>query len=81
MREWVRRSGARRLIVLTDPFHTRRVRWLYRKELEGTGVSITTMVAPHPRYTPANWWRHEEGLIDFQNEVVKFLYYFLKYGL
>lgn len=81
VREWVRRSGARRLILLTDPFHTRRVRWLYRKELEGTGVSITTMVAPHPRYTPANWWRHEEGLIDFQNEVVKFLYYFLKYGL
>lgn len=80
VREWARRSGVRRLIIVTDAFHTRRVRWIYRKELEGTGVSVTTTVAPHPKYTPADWWRHEEGLIDFQNELVKFAYYFFKYG-
>lgn len=81
VRDWVRKAGGvRRLIIPTDPFHTRRVNWLYRKELEGTGVGVITTVAPHPRYTPADWWRHEEGLIDFQNEVVKFLYYLVKYG-
>lgn len=80
VRDWVRRSGVRRLVIPTDPFHTRRVRWLYRKELEGTGVSVTVTVAHHPKYRPTDWWRHEEGLIDFQNELVKFAYYLVKYG-
>jgi hypothetical protein len=26
-----------------------------------------------------NWWRHEAGVIGFQNEVIKYLYYRVKY--
>ena len=32
-----------------------------------------------PRYGRTNWWQHEDGLIAFQNEVVKSFYYRLKY--
>ncbi len=26
-----------------------------------------------------DWWQHKEGVIAFQNEIIKFLYYRLKY--
>ena len=32
-----------------------------------------------PQYGVTNWWRHEDGLIAFQTEFLKFAYYRLKY--
>jgi predicted dehydrogenase len=41
-------------------------------------VQVTALVDKNT--TRANdWWRHEEGLIAFQNEWVKLPYYWLKY--
>jgi len=31
------------------------------------------------QYTVDNWWKTEGGVIAFQNEVIKFIYYRLKY--
>ena len=47
--------------------------------LTGSGA-VPRIVALDPlEYTSADWWQHEEGLIAFQNEVIKFVYYRLKY--
>jgi len=79
VRAWLATNQASRIIIPTDLFHTRRVRWLFRKELKGTGASALVVVAPTPQYQSTNWWKHEEGLIAFQNEVIKSAYYHLKY--
>ena len=79
VRAWLEKTGAKSVIIPTDLFHTRRVRWLFRKELKGTGACVLVVVAPTEQYQATNWWRHEEGLIAFQNEVVKSLYYHLRY--
>jgi uncharacterized SAM-binding protein YcdF (DUF218 family) len=81
VRAWVEKSGAKTLIIPDDLFHTRRVRWLFRKQLKGTGArALVSAVAPAlDQYEATNWWQHEEGLIAFQNEVVKLMYYHLKY--
>ena len=79
VRAWLATNHASRIIIPTDLFHTRRVRWLFRKELKGTGASALVAVAPTEQYQTTNWWKHEEGLIAFQNEVIKYLYYHLKY--
>lgn len=79
VRDWVRQTGAHRIIIVTDLFHTRRVSWLYAKELAGLNVQVIVAVAPQRQYTAADWWRHEEGLIAFQNEVIKYAYYRVKY--
>ncbi len=79
VREWVKQTGAKRVIIPTDLFHTRRVRWLYAKELSGMNVEVIVVAVPPSEYTATNWWQHEEGLIAFQNEVIKFAYYRLKY--
>jgi len=79
VRDWLKTNHATRLIVPTDVFHTRRVRWLFRKQLKGTGVALTVEAIPVREYTVADWWRHEQGLVAFQNEVLKSVYYHLKY--
>ena len=79
VRAWLRTNHVSRIIIPTDLFHTRRVRWLFRKELKGTGVALTVEAVPVRDYTLADWWHHEQGLIAFQNEVIKMAYYWLQY--
>ena len=79
VRAWVDQNKPKRLIITTDLFHTRRVKWFFEKALKGTGVDVRTDAVPARDYTAADWWQHEDGLIAFQNEVVKFGYYLVKY--
>ena len=79
VRAWIEKSGAKSIVIPTDPFHTRRVRWMFHKQLKGTGVALTVEAVPVREYTQGDWWRHEQGLIAFQNELVKSVYYHLKY--
>lgn len=79
VREWVRENEAKQLIVATDLFHTRRVRWLFTKLLADSGVRVLVQPLDSRGYTRADWWQHEAGLIAFQNEVIKHLLYRWKY--
>jgi uncharacterized SAM-binding protein YcdF (DUF218 family) len=79
VRNWAKGSGARRVIIPTDVFHTRRVRWLYGKELQGTGLRVEIDAVPVLEYSVTNWWQREQGVIGFENEVLKYAYYRLKY--
>jgi uncharacterized SAM-binding protein YcdF (DUF218 family) len=78
-RAWLNTNHATRLIIPTDIFHTRRVRWMFHKQLKGTGVALTVEAVPVREYTQGDWWKHEQGIVAFQNELVKSLYYHLKY--
>jgi uncharacterized SAM-binding protein YcdF (DUF218 family) len=79
VRDWVRQTGAKVVLVTTDLFHTRRARWVFQKELKGTGAEVRIRAVPQIQYQVTNWWQDEEGLLAFQNEVVKYAYYRLKY--
>jgi uncharacterized SAM-binding protein YcdF (DUF218 family) len=79
VRAWIEKSGAKAIIIPTDPFHTRRVRWIFGKELRDTKTQIHVVAIDPLRYRINDWWQHEEGVIAFQNEWVKLPYYWLKY--
>lgn len=79
VRAWVEKTGAKSLLIPTDLFHTRRARWLFRKELKGTGAQIRVVAVAPREYQATNWWQREQGLIAFQNEWIKLPYYWLKY--
>jgi uncharacterized SAM-binding protein YcdF (DUF218 family) len=79
VRRWVDQNKPKRLIITTDLFHTRRVKWFFDKTLKGTGVEIRVDAVVPLNYNASDWWQHEDGLIGFQNEVVKFGYYLIKY--
>ena len=76
---WVKAHQAKRLLIVTDIFHTRRARWILNRKLKETGVELRMMATPLLRYDGSNWWRDEDGLIDFQNEIVKFALYRWRY--
>lgn len=77
--DWMARTGLHTIIIPTDLSHTRRVRWLFHKELSGIGATVRVHAIQPKEYGVSNWWQHEEGLIAFQNEFVKSAYYHLKY--
>jgi uncharacterized SAM-binding protein YcdF (DUF218 family) len=79
LRNWAKTNAITSVIIPTDIFHTRRVRWLYRKELKNTGIQVRVEAVPVREYTARDWWRNEYGIVSFQNEVLKCAYYKIKY--
>jgi uncharacterized SAM-binding protein YcdF (DUF218 family) len=77
--EWARTNSIKRVIIPTDLFHTRRVRWIFRRELRALGIEVIVRAVPVLRYAETDWWRHEQGIVDFQNEFLKDIYYHWKY--
>ena len=79
LREWVDRHGATSMIIPTEVFAARRVRWIFQREFADRGVRIQVPSFETKYYTRADWWKTSDGLIVFQNELVKYLYYRLQY--
>ncbi len=79
LREWAVGSQAKRIIIPTELFAARRTQWVFERELAPIGIHVMVLALPPPEYTLADWWHHRYGLIDFNNEVLKYLYYRAKY--
>jgi hypothetical protein len=79
LKEWAERNAASSFIIPSEIFPARRVRWIFRREFFGTAVSIEVPAIEPPDYTRRDWWKTEHGLVAFQNEVLKYIYYRLKY--
>ena len=75
VRDWAKKNQIHKLILITDIFHSRRARWVFRKELKPLGIQVEVDALPAREYTVEDWWRHEQGLAEFQNEVLKYFYY------
>ena len=77
LRRWIESHPARRFIIPTDPFHSRRARIIFDRELKGLPVRLTVTSIPNKRYDPLQWWKSEEAAIRFQNEIAKLVYYWI----
>ena len=75
LRAWAERTRARSLIVPTEIFSSRRVRWMLERAFEGSDVRVQVPAVEDPYYTRADWWLDVRGLVAFQNEVIKYVYY------
>jgi hypothetical protein len=73
------KNGAKQILVPTDLFHTRRVKWLFGRTLAPLNTEVRVRAIPQRKYSTTNWWQHEDGLVGFQNEVLKFALYRWKY--
>jgi uncharacterized SAM-binding protein YcdF (DUF218 family) len=79
VRAWALQAQAKRIIIPTELFAARRTRWIFDRELGPVGIEALVHAFPPPGYTLDDWWRHRNGLIDFNNEVLKYLYYRVRY--
>ena len=65
--------------VVTDPYHSRRARWIYQKVL---GDDIKVYMAPVPRTRtefPKQWWTTAASRKLVRNEYVKLVFYYFRY--
>ncbi len=55
-------KGYKRLIIVTDEFHTRRALYAFHKIFKDSGIIVEAMGAPNAVFNAQNWWRSDSGL-------------------
>jgi uncharacterized SAM-binding protein YcdF (DUF218 family) len=75
---YAQQQHIQRAIVVTTAFHTRRTRWVMRRET--AKVPLTILMAPVDDYSfnETNWWRVERGMIAYIEEYIKFAHNWLQ---
>ena len=80
-RAWMESKGKRSMILVTNPYHTRRARLIFDHVFKGTGVRIYSVTAPNPFDDPAHWWRKERDVkqvaLEYLSLIHNFVYHFL----
>jgi len=73
----VEANNYKRVIIPTDHFNSRRVRWVFRKNLTNTEVLISN--AEFYYFDLNTWWQHGNARGYFFREIIKYFYYRLRY--
>ncbi len=78
LKAWADHNSASVLIVPSEIFAARRVRWIFHREFQGTSVRVE-VPSFEEDIKRAGWWKMSWGRITFRNEALKYIYYRLKY--
>lgn len=79
-REWEAAGKAwKGVTIVTTSFHTARARWIFRRTFDDPGVTFHMAAADHPKFNDDNWYKNEDGLIHYLNELIKTVFYRLRY--
>jgi uncharacterized SAM-binding protein YcdF (DUF218 family) len=68
----MRREGKSRVIIVTSPQHTRRVRTLWHK-LAGRELATIVRAAPEDTFNPDHWWRDTQDTFSVVREMMGLL--------
>jgi uncharacterized SAM-binding protein YcdF (DUF218 family) len=79
VKAWLASNRARRIIVVTSPFHTARARMVFRRALREDGVEVLTHPASHEPFDADNWWKDRNQLRNGIFEWQKLLLYSMLY--
>ena len=79
LRAWAMRHHPSALIIPMDIFAARRVRWIFDREFSEQPIRIEVPSYAPPDYSATNWWHSDSAIVAFQNEILKYIYYRLKY--
>jgi len=68
----------RSLIVVSEPYHTRRAHFVFNKVYRGSGIKITIYPVQNSWYKRDTWWKYKKGFWNTNVEYQKMLYYLFK---
>jgi len=72
-------NGWRRALVVSDPYHLRRLSWTWARVFKDSGLSYSLVATSPQRWDPDGWW-HDEKIAPFViMEYIKLAYYLVKY--
>jgi uncharacterized SAM-binding protein YcdF (DUF218 family) len=69
-------AGAKRVMIVTDPYHTRRAKWLFG--IGAPNMQVIAVADDLPWFNPQTWWQNEQSLIVVEQEYIKFVVNFVK---
>lgn len=79
LKEWCVANQAKTLLCPTEFPFTRRLNWVLDRVLGDSGTQAHVYPIEALHYEQKSWWTHEYGLIDMQNDFIKYLLYRVKY--
>jgi uncharacterized SAM-binding protein YcdF (DUF218 family) len=79
LREWALQNHAQKILVPVEMFCSRRVRWIFNKQLAEVGARIQVPALEAEEYRRDKWWESEKTLRLFRDEVIKYVYYRIRY--
>lgn len=72
-------KGWRRVLVVSGPYHMRRLSWSWSKAFEGSGLEYALIASSLANWQPDSWWRDEMSGAAVIMEYIKLVYYLVKY--
>jgi uncharacterized SAM-binding protein YcdF (DUF218 family) len=76
--DYAARHGLRRVLLVTDAFQGRRVRWVLRRLVREPAPELIVIPSEDWEFTAENWWRSERGVLHYLQEYILFMLYVLK---
>jgi len=67
--------GWRRIIIVTDHFHTRRALYAFEKVFDKSGIEVQVGYANNEIFDATNWWTSDVGISSFVLETIKYPIY------
>jgi uncharacterized SAM-binding protein YcdF (DUF218 family) len=78
LRAWAEQHSLHSIIVPTEIFSARRVRWMLRSAFPSE-FQISVIALDAPDYRRNDWLCRSQGIAAFTEEVIKYIYYRLRY--
>lgn len=69
------RMGARRVVLVTSSWHSRRARWVFRRVYGPWGIQVLSSPSAEWRFALERWWQYPDGGETVVVEYVRLLWY------
>jgi uncharacterized SAM-binding protein YcdF (DUF218 family) len=69
------------VLLVTEWWHSRRALCSIQRPLTSSDITVHYSAPPLREYGPHDWWLHPEGRYVVITELLKFVYYWLRYGM
>ena len=73
-KEIITNQGMDNVILVSSPYHQRRVYETFRSVFKGSGVKLQNSPSTYSEWRYNNWWQSERGLYLTQSETAKILW-------
>jgi uncharacterized SAM-binding protein YcdF (DUF218 family) len=77
--EFLRGCPDKTVTVVTNGFHTRRARWVFRRMLGDRAGQVSFIGVPRDGVDEATWWRTPLGCGTYSSEYAKLPFYWVRY--
>ena len=77
LRKFSEAEGFKRLILVTDAFHTRRAYHAFQTVFAGSEIRLEMSAAQNDIFNESNWWTSDQGISAYVLESIKYPVYLL----